>query len=230
MEYLQDAGMTCLTALLSMVALFLLTKLMGAKQVSQMTMFDYIVGISIGSIAAELATELEEPVQPLTALIVYGLVAFLISVLSEKSLRIRQVVTGKPMILLDHGVINRKNLKRARMDLSEFLTFCRINGYFDLNQIETAVLEHNGSISCLPKEKNRPATPEDMDLKPQQSHVQKPFIMDGVLLRENVRSAGKEESWVHRALLRQGVHDEKSVLLALWDGGEKLTIFPMPPK
>ena len=77
--------MTAVTALLSMAVLFLLTKLMGSKQVSQMTMFDYVVGITIGSSAAELATELEQPVKPLTAMVLYGVAAVLISIVTSKS-------------------------------------------------------------------------------------------------------------------------------------------------
>ena len=230
-QILAQIGQTSLTALLSIVVLFLLAKLMGTKQVSQMTLFDYVVGITIGSIAAELATELEEPARPLTALVLYGVIAFLISILTNKSVKARAVVTGKPLVLLENGVIYRQNLKKARLDLNEFLTYCRINGYFDLNQIHTALMEHNGNISFLPREQDRPATPEDLGSHPKQAKVQTPFIMDGRLLRENIRKAGKEEAWVHRALLRQGYRQESQVLLALWDGGEKLTVFPMdPPK
>lgn len=230
METLIQIGITVLTTLLSIAVLFLLEKAMGSKQVSQMTMFDYAVGITIGSIAAELATELEEPARPLTALIVYGIAAVAISVLTSKSLKARAVVTGKPLVLLENGVIYRDNLKKARLDLSEFLTYCRIGGWFDLNQLQAAVLEHNGAVSFLPKEKDRPATPTDLDLSPKQSQVQTPFVMDGKLLSDNVRQAGKEEAWVHRSLLRQGYRDEKEVLLALWDGGEKLTVFPLRPE
>ena len=229
-ELLPKIGQTSLTAILSIVALFLLTKLMGSKQVSHMTMFDYVVGITIGSIAAELATELEEPVKPLIALVIYGLTAVGISLLTERSLKVRSMVTGKPLILLENGIIYRENLKRARLDLSEFLTYCRIGGWFDLNQLQAAVLEHNGVVSFLPKETDRPATPADLNMNPKQSLVQTPFVMDGILLTENIRKAGKEESWVHRGLLRQGYKDEKDVLLALWDGGEKLIVFPMEPK
>lgn len=229
METLPQIGMTVLTALLSIVVLFILEKMMGSKQVSQMTMFDYVTGITIGSVAAELATELEEPLKPLTALLVYGIAAVGISILTSKSLKARAVVTGKPLVLLENGVIYRENLKKARLDLSEFLTYCRIGGWFDLNQLQAAVLEHNGVVSFLPKEADRPATPTDLDLNPKQSQVQTPFVMDGKLLPDNLRQAGKEASWVHRALLRQGYKDEADVLLALWDGGEKLTVFPMEP-
>ena len=204
MEILMQMGQTILTTLLSIVVIFLLAKLMGTKQVSQMTMFDYVVGITIGSVAAELATELEEPVKPLTALILYGLVAVLISILTSKSIRARSMVTGKPLVLLENGVIYRKNLQKARLDLNEFLTYCRIGGWFDLNQLQAAVLEHNGVVSFLPKETDRPATPTDLNLHPRQALLQTPFVMDGVLLSDNIRKAGKEESWVHRSLLRQG--------------------------
>ena len=229
MQYAAQVGLAALSSLLSIAVLFLLAKLMGTKQVSQMTMFDYVVGITIGSIAAELATELEEPAKPLTALILYGVVAFLISILTNKSVKARAVVTGKPLVLLENGVIYRQNLKKARLDLNEFLTYCRIGGWFDLNQLQTAVLEHNGVVSFLPREKDRPATPADLDLNPKQSQVQTPFVMDGRLLEENIRQAGKEDAWVRRALLRQGYRDETAVLLAVWGGGEKLTVFPMDP-
>jgi uncharacterized membrane protein YcaP (DUF421 family) len=181
-------------------------------------------------VAAELATELEEPAKPLTALIVYGVSAVVISVLTNKSLKVRSLVTGKPLVLLENGVIYRENLKKARLDLNEFLTFCRIGGWFDLNQLQAAVLEHNGVVSFLPKETDRPATPADLNLNPKQSQVQTPFVMDGVLLTDNIKQAGKEEAWVHRTLLRQGYGDEKDVLLALWNGGEQLSVFPMDPR
>lgn len=230
MEILSQAGMTALTTLLSLAALFLLTKMMGPKQVSQMTMFDYVTGITIGSSAAELATELEEPIKPLTAIIVYGLAAVAISLLTNKSLKARALFNGKPLVLLENGVIYRENLKKARLDLSEFLTYCRIGGWFDLSQLQTAVLENNGVISFLPKEKDRPATPTDLDLNPKQSQVQTPFVMEGRLMRDNIQQAGKEDSWVQQNLQRQGYANEREVLLAVWDGKEKLTVFPCHPQ
>ena len=107
MQYAAQVSLAALSSLLSIAVLFLLAKLMGTKQVSQMTMFDYVVGITIGSIAAELATELEEPLRPLTALIVYGVTAFVISILTNKFLKVRSIVTGKPLVLLENGVIYR---------------------------------------------------------------------------------------------------------------------------
>ena len=229
MQIIIGIGMTVLTTILSILALFLLTKMMGAKQVSQMTMFDYVIGITIGSSAAELATELEEPFRPLTALIVYALLALAISWASMKSFKARAVMQGRPLVLLENGVIYRENLKKARLDLNEFLTYCRIGGWFDLSQLKTADFENNGTVSFLPKETDRPATLGDLNLNAKQAQVQTPFVMDGRLLSGNVRQAGKEEAWVRQSLLRQGYRDESDVLLALWDGRETLTAFPMNP-
>ncbi len=223
-------GMTIVATVVAIVVLFLLTKLMGNRQVSQMTVFDYATGITIGSIAASLSIELEEPIRPLTALVVYGLVAAAISWVTNKSVKARKVIAGKPLVLLEDGIIYRDHLKEARLDLNEFLTYCRIGGWFDLSQLQAAVLEHNGAISFLPRETDRPSTPADLNLSPQQTLLQIPFIMDGCLMEDNIHHAGKEASWVHRDLLRQGYRDEQEVLLALWDGRETLTVFPMDPK
>lgn len=230
MTILREIGQTTLTTVLAVVVMFLLTKLMGHRQVSQMTMFDYAVGITIGSIAAELATELENPIRPLTSLVLFGLAAVGVAWCTNKSVRLRTALTGKPLVLLEDGILYRDRLKQARLDLNEFLTYCRIGGWFDLSQIQAAVLEHNGTISFLPREKDRPAAPRDLELDPRQSLMQTPFVMDGCLMEENIQQAGKDPDWVRQDLLRQGYQDEGAVLLALWDGRETLTVFPMDPQ
>jgi uncharacterized membrane protein YcaP (DUF421 family) len=133
-----------LTALLSVASLFLITKIMGHKQVAQLDFFDYVSGITIGSIGAELATELESPERPLIALAIYGLCSLLLNLFAHKFPRSRKYINGTPTILFNSDKIYRKNLKKAKLDLSEFLLLCREQGYFDLNEIETAIFEHNG--------------------------------------------------------------------------------------
>ena len=115
-------------------------------------LFDYVIGITVGSIAAEMATELDTPENSLVAMVVYAVAAVCISLWTNKSLRARRIITGKPLILMDGGVIYRENLKKAKMDLGDFLMYCRIGGYFDLGQIQTALLEHNGTVTFLPVE------------------------------------------------------------------------------
>jgi len=161
----------CATALCSVVVLFLLTKIMGHKQIAQLDFFDYVTGITIGSIAAELATELEQPWKPLTAMVIYGSVTLLLSILSGKFPRMRKYLNGSPTILLNNGRFYRQNMKKAKLELSEFMVMCRQQGYFDLNDIKTAVFEFNGKLSILPISKKRPANPQDLNLSPQQEYT-----------------------------------------------------------
>ena len=132
----------------SIIAIFLLTKLMGYRQMSQMSMFDYVNGITMGSIAAEMATSLDTGFEkPLVAMIVYALVSLLLSTVSSKSIKVRRMLEGAPLVLLNNGEIYRHNLKKAKIDVSELLVQCRINGYFDISKLQTAILEGNGKIS-----------------------------------------------------------------------------------
>lgn len=135
----------------SIIVLFILTKLMGNREMSQLSMFDYVVSITIGSIAAEMSTSLENNfLEPVIAMVVYGIVATAISYFTCKSIKIRRIVSGRGKILYDNGKLYRKNLIKSKLDLNEFLMQCRINGYFNLADIQTAILEPNGRISFLP--------------------------------------------------------------------------------
>ncbi len=220
---------TALTALVSLAVLFLLTKLLGNKQISQLSMFDYIIGISIGSIAAEMATELENPVLPLVAMAVYGIMAYLISWLTRKSVGMQKLLTGKTILLMDNGVLFRDNLRRARFDLSDFLTLCRVQGYFDLGQIQTAILEQNGTVSILPKSVSRPVTPEDFSLFPKAARIMPNVVMDGHALHDNLKRAGYDENWLVSRLQKLGYSSYRQVYLATCDAEGNLTAYPMEP-
>ena len=210
----------------SLVILFLLTKLMGNREMSQLTMFDYIVGITIGSIAAEMSTSLENNfIEPIVAMIVYGLVTVLISYLTCKSLSIRRFFNGKAKILLDNGKLYRKNFKSSKIDLNDFLMECRINGYFNLNDIQTAILEPNGRISFLPKSNRRPVEPEDLNISPLQENVLVNVILDGVLLKENLEKTGNNLNWLENNLKKQGINNIKKVFLATCDNENNLSVY-----
>ena len=215
---------TALTALLSVIALFIIDKILGHKQVSQLDFFDYITGITIGSIAAELATELEKPLKPLIAMSVYGIVAVSLSILTSKMPRIRKFVNGTPTIIINNGKIYRENMKKAKLDLSELTVMCRQEGYFDLNEIQTAVFEYNGRLTVLPKSQNRPATPEDMGIATEDAQICTEIIMDGRILEDNLRRLGLDRTWLKRQLEKQHHRNEKDIFLATYDG-KALSVF-----
>ena len=177
-----------LSSLLSIASLFIIAKFMGHKQVSQLDFFDYVTGITIGSIAAELATELEAPERALIAMAVYGAVSVLLTVVSRKFAKARKYINGTPTILFDSGKLYRKNIKKCNIDLSDFLLLCREAGYFSLEDIETAVFECNGKLSILPKSAKRPISPSDVQILPKQEKIAVELIMDGKILGENLEN------------------------------------------
>lgn len=215
----------CVTALCSVGVLFLLTKIMGHKQVAQLDFFDYITGITIGSIAAEMATELEDPWKPLTAMVIYGGVAVLLSILSNEFPRMRKFLNGTPTILMDHGKLYRENFKKAKLDLSEFMVMCRQQGYFDLTGIETAVYEYTGRLTILPVSTQRPATPSDMNLTPEQELLFTELIMDGRILEDNLKRIGLDLTWLDKQLKQQHIHSPKEVFLAVCDRNLKFVAY-----
>lgn len=213
------------TALLSTVTLFIIAKILGHKQMSQLDFFDYITGITIGSIAAELATELENPWKPLTAMVVYGIVAFLLSIVMSKIPRMRKFINGAPTIIMNNGKLYRENMKKAKLDLSEFMVMCRQEGYFNLNDIQTAVFEYNGRLTILPVSSKRPINPEDMNIVPQTEYICTEVIMDGRILEENLKRMGLDTKWLQKQLESQGYHNAKEVFLGLCDEKNTLSLF-----
>lgn len=214
-----------LTSLLSVTSLFLIAKIMGHKQVAQLDFFDYINGITIGSIAAELATDLESPWKPLIAMLIYGMTAIGLSLVTNKFPKLRKYVNGSPTILMNGGKIYRNNMKKAKLDLSEFLTMCREQGYFDLNDIQTAIFEYNGKLTILPNSANRPITPADIELSPEPDHINTEIIMDGRIMGENLKRMGLDLKWLEKQIKAQGYHDAKEIFLGLCDNNNRLSLF-----
>lgn len=215
----------CLTTVGSFAVLFLSAKLIGHKQIAQLDFFDYITGITIGSIAAEMATELEEPWKPMIAMVLYGGITLALSLISSRFPRSRKYLNGTPTILLDHGKLYYENLKKARLDLSEFLVLCRQQGYFDLTSIQTAIFEYNGKLTILPVTTQRPVTPQDLDLNPDQELMFTELIMDGRILEDNLKRMGLDRTWLEKQLKQRHISTAKEVFLAVCDRNLKFVLF-----
>ena len=194
---------------------------------AQLDFFDYITGITIGSIAAELATELETPWKPLVAMIIYGLVAFGLTILAHKLPKTRKYINGTPTIVMDKGKLYRENMKKAKLELSEFMVLCRQEGYFNLNDIQTAIFEYNGRITILPKSEKRPLTPEDMNITPEKAEICTEVIMDGRVLHENLKRLGLDFTWLDKQLKKQKYDNAKEIYLGICDQNNTLTLCPV---
>lgn len=206
-----------LTSLFSIAALFLITKLLGYRQMSQLSLFDYINGITIGSIAAELAnSEGSEFWKWTITIAVYGAITLLLSWATDHSIILRRFITGKSIPLYENGQLLDQNFRKAKLDLNEFLMQCRIKGYFDLSQLETVLFEPNGSLSILPASPYRPATPFDLDRAVARETLDFNIILAGKVMHENLAAAGKDEAWLAQQLTQQGC-SEQDIFLAIYD-------------
>lgn len=216
----------CLTSLGSLVVLFISTKLIGNKQISELTMFDYINSITIGSIGAEMATDLENFHLSLTAIVVYTIIILIVSHVTEKSIKARRILTGTSIILMENGKLYPKNFSKSKLDINEFLTQCRINGYFNLDEIDTAILEQNGKISILPKVASRPVNTKDLNLAVTQEKISVNVILDGSIMEDNLKRSGNDIEWLRHELEKQNITSVSDVFLAVCNTEDnKLSVY-----
>lgn len=215
-----------LTSLLSVAVLFVIAKIIGHKQISQLDFFDYISGITIGSIAAELATELEQPLKPLIATVVYGVISVSLGVITHKFPKTRKFINGSPTILFSDGKLYRKNMKKAKIDLSEFMVLCREQGYFNLSQIKTAIFEQNGRLSIFPASATRPLTPSDVKIPVTPEEISVEIIMDGRILDGNLRRMNKTSEWLYNELKAQGYSSPRQIFLGTYNSQDGMVLYP----
>lgn len=202
---------TALTSAFSIVVLFLLTRVMGYREVSQFSMFDYITGISIGSIAAEMATGLENFRRPLVAMILYSLSAVLVSYATNKSVRLRKNLMGQPIILMNDGVIFYDRMKKAKLDISELMMELRARDYFDICVIKTIIMEINGKFSIIPYENKSRS-------------LSVCLVMDGELIEENFKSLDIDKTIITDEMKKEGLEKIEDIFLAVYSG-EKVRLF-----
>ena len=127
---------------------------------------------------------------------------------------------------MNGGKLFRENFKKSKLDLSEFMLLCREQGFFELDEIETAIFEHNGKLSIMPKAANRPITPEDMNIAPKQAHIGTEVIMDGRIMGENLVRLGRNEAWLKKCLSEQGYKEADDVFLGIYRSDEnRITLY-----
>ena len=213
-------------SVLSFILLFLIAKIIGKKQVSELSLFDYVVSISIGNFAAEIA--MNPDVQVLNGIVgvsLFGIIALLVSILSTKSIILRRFFMGTPTIIMEDGKFIYNNLKKIKIDMNDFLESARGSGYFDINEIKYAIMEADGKISFMPKEEYKPATIKDMNLKVQKQGLVSNIIIDGKVMKKNLLNINKDEEWIKHELKQKGYDNYENILLATVDINEKLCIY-----
>lgn len=215
-----------LTAILSLVVLFILTKAIGCRTVANMSMYDYVNSIAIGSIAAQLSTSTDKTIMHnLLAMVIYGFLTYLCAIATDKSKKARNLIEGHPIVLMEKGKLYRKNFSKAHIDMDEFLASIRPLGYFDLAKVDTVILETNGSMSVIPKASEKPVTAMDLSLHPEQEALVANIMMDGKVLYDNLKRMGKDETWLQKEISKYKIKDEKEIYLATLDQSDTINFY-----
>lgn len=221
-----EVSVVAARAIFSLITLFFVTKMIGKKQVSELSLFDYVISISIGNFAAEMTMNLDSQViNGFVSVIIFGLIATIVSIITMKSIVLRRFFIGTPTVIIQDGAFILKNLRRVKFDMNDFLETARSAGYFDISQIKYAIMEVNGKISFLPKEEYLPVTNKDMSLKPGKQGLCANVIIDGKLIKRNLKNINKDEEWLKKQLKVKGYKNYENILLATIDINESVTVF-----
>ena len=216
----------CFRTILVLIILFFITKMMGKKQISELNFFDYVVGITIGSIAADISLDIEKNmIAGIAALFIYGFISYIISFVSIKSILARRFFIGVPTVLVEKGKIIESGLKKSKIDVNDLLMEARENGYFNLDEIDYALMEVNGNISFLPKEKEKPVTKKDMKIKCSNEGLTVNAIIDSKYMVNNMKAINKDKEWLDHELKVNGYDNYDNILLAMINNNYKVTIY-----
>ena len=207
------------------LVLILVIRLMGKRQIGQMEPSEFVVTMLVANLAAIPLEEADIPIHSglVPILTVLGM-ELLLAFLSLRSLRVRKLLCGKPVILIDNGRILQDNMRRTRVTLDELTGHLREKDILDIATVQFAILETNGNLSVFPYPKERPASAKEAGVQAKKQFLPVTIISDGRLLKENLKIAGKDTRGVQRVLEEKRATVETTWLLTV-DAGDKLRFY-----
>lgn len=212
-------------SLIAFFSLLVLVRLTGKQQMSELTFFDYVVGITIGSIAATLSVQLNQnTTATLAGLIIWGLLPILLAYLSLHSVWIRKVVEGEATVVIENGKILEKNLTRLRLSIDDLLSQLRAKNVFNVADVEFALFETSGKLSIQLKSQKMPLTPADLNLPTPYAGLPTTLIEDGKVLIDALRSLKLTQAWLQYQLGKKNIKDPAEVSLAQLDTAGNLYV------
>lgn len=211
---LNEGLVVLVRSIIGFFSLLIFTRIIGKEQISQLTFFDYVLGITIGSIAASLTTDLSSRAWPhWIGLITWAALGYLMEIVTLKWRYAAKVLEGEPVIVIMNGKIMEKALKKAKYRVSDILELMRNQGVFDPNEVDFAIIESNGRLSILKKAEHLPLTPKDMNIPVKNSGISTELIYDGILIEENLRQLNKDKEWLMNELNEHGINNISEVFL-----------------
>ena len=199
--------------------LFIISKILGKKQIAQLEFIDYAVGISLGSIAAEWAFADDRPFYYYAvAMAMFFILAFLVALVGRKSSFFKRLFKGKPVTLIYEGQILYKGLNKSKIDVNDLLSMLREKGFFDPNDVAYAIFETSGQLSVLPKGAQKPVVIEDIDTqKIKQASLTNVLVVDGMISKSGLNEIDKDTAWLLKHLQTTDKTGLNNIILATYD-------------
>ncbi len=205
-------------SIISFFLLLLLVKVIGKQQVSQLTYFDYIVGITIGSIASTLSVQVNENSwSTMAGMAVWSALAVTLALIGLKSPWLRKIIEGIPEPLIENGKIRHDVLKKNKLSMEELMSILRTKDVFKVEDVEFAIYETNGKLSVLLKSQKKPLTPQDLNMATQYEGMPTNIIVDGILDTKALRSVNLTRAWLEFQLKKKKLNNAKNICLAQLD-------------
>lgn len=212
-------------AIMAFLSLLIFTELLGKKQISQLTSFDYILGITIGSIAGSMTTDLSSMAWPhWVGLFTWVTAGLAVDFLTTKSRTAARYIEGEPVIIIMNGKILEKNMRKLRYTASNLQQQLRCKDIFDISEVQFAVLEANGELSVLKNPEFQPVTAKDMNIPPAKTGIGIDLIYDGIIVDLNLKQINRDRKWLKSELKKQGINDPSEVFLATFEASGTLYI------
>lgn len=222
---MNETSMILVRSILAFVILFIVARILGKKQISQLTFFDYVVGISIGTMAASLAIDSSLKItNALIGFLVFLIIPLLMALGSIKSFKLRGIFEGSPTVLIENGKVLEKNLMKVKFTFDDLMSQLREKNVFKLADVEIACLESNGKLSVMKKSESRPVTPKDLGLLMAPEHRPSLVIIDGSVIGKNLQKYGFTEEALLAEIKKQGAQNYDDVFLAQIDSNGNLYV------
>lgn len=201
---------------LSFLALLILTRILGKKQMSQLSFFNYVTGITIGSIVANIITVDNEPfIDEIIGLVWWVVLAEATAYIAVKSHKLGRLLDGEPSIVIKDGKIIRKVMVDLRMNAEDLTMMLREQSIFSVSEVDYAILEPNGKLSVLKKHDYEEVTKEDMKIKPTiKKYLPTQLISDGSIVEHNLKEINITKKWLEKQLKNSGVKSIDEVYYA----------------
>ena len=206
-------------------SLVIFARIMGRKQISQLTYFDYVVGITIGSIASTASVEKNVSIYDgIFCITIWSVLTILISEITLRNIKLRLLIDSEPLLIIDKGKVIYKNMKKARYNIGDLLMQLRDKDIFYITEVEIAILEPDGKLSVLKKAEYTTLTVGDMNIIKPKPGMMVDLILDGNILSAHLQKINKNEEWVLEQLKTRNIKNIKDVVFGGIQADEQIYI------